>query len=1564
MDLNALKDLNLFSVSDEKAEDGNNNTDIAIVGIDAKISGANSIEEIWQALISGNDLIREFPEERVKDANNISLLRTGKPLSKKILPYGYLDQIDLFDPEVFSISNQEAKLMDPTQRIFLQSALLALEDAGQGGNKLNNSKTGVYIGLNNINNQYCGTMGDQMDAISYGLAVSGNVNSIVASRISYYLNLKGPAVVFDTACSSSLVAVHFACQQLKSQEISTAITGGVRIVINPPQGLEQNFGIESSTGRTRSFDANSDGTGGGEGVVTLVLKRLEDALEENSQIYAVIKGSSINQDGSGIGITAPNSIAQSEVLKEAWEESGIEPETISYIETHGTGTKLGDPIEIEGIEKAFRDYTDNSQFCAIGSVKSNVGHLDSASGIVGLLKTILMLKYKKIPPSLHFKEPNPKINFINSPVYINDFCTEWETDCIPRRAGVSTFGISGTNCHLVLQEADELEKVERRQTTYPLIMTISAKNEKSLKRYVESYKKFLLKNPECDLNNFCYSTNMGKKQYNSRYFVVLKDDKDVYQWKTENWLQDSGIHNSFKLIEADNGIQGYLSFHSQQEMTNEANKLLSNVQKEASNINDYSTLVELGNLFCSGADINWESFYKNNQVQRISIPVYPYDNRRYWHDIKYKKDETIQNDKNKAIHPLIDSCVMDSYNLKVFEKVISSKTSWELGEHRLNGVPVLPGSALIEIANIVAQQVCHSKELAFYNLRYPYPLICPDETKRIMQIISKTESDKTFITIVSKNLNEDWIVHLEVTVKRIEKNDSKMIDVKNKLSELEEITESKQIKKVEIASIVGEHWNNLEKIYTGKNDVVLLLKSNNASNRIIDKYEFYPPLLDSAINGGTYIAEGEYLPFTFEKAIFYHALPKHFFSFIHKKKVTNDGELITFDITITTVEGEVIAEFTDYVIRQVKESSNFITNLKLQRKLFHSIEWQPQALDAAKVRKNIGGRQNVLVFYSKNQEIEKLKKSLNKNLKLIFICIDGTTNKVENDHFQIKNSYEDFTKIVEKMKHHKISQIIQFIGYNSDELRGYSDLKDKTALLLKSTMLSVKALVNNEFKNEVDLVLVTKNALKLNKNDNIFIPINNALIGMGTSIESEYNNIKVKAIDLDEVTSLKMIWNELEQTDGTYLIAYRENERYIQNIKEEFYLESINNINLGISSKGIYIISGGLGGMGIAFTQQLLAINNRAKIILLNRSYTDHQFELLNNNMLTKEQKKLKEMRQKGSHVKVIKTDISSEEQVKKVIKALRNEYGKINGIINAAGVPGDGFLMNKDWESFEKILQPKIYGTWNLHSATLDDELQFFILCSSLTSIFGAPGQSDYAAANAYLDSFSYYRNSLGKKTLSINWTGWSGSGMAKQRYSVIKDTYVNFLSDSEGTLAFLYSAKSDLERLLIGQFNIPHFKNNFFIGKGRITINQLDNKIETNYLPDKIAIDSLTNIEISGKSMDQLTRVEKEVISVWSNVLNSDKIDVYDKFFEVGGNSLLALNLQKELNEKLSINIAITDIFTHSTILEISNFITSTNEEYEQKKSPNGSFINDDLDYLYSKIMNGELDETLFFD
>lgn len=591
------------------------NRDIAIIGVSGKFPLANDTEQFWRVISTGKDCIGPLGDIRKQDADEF-LEHLGKDFP--LIEGGFLDDIDKFDYSFFKMTPKEASLMDPNQRLFLQTVWHTIENAGYGGGQLSDHQVGVYVGSSKTGFDYERLL-SELDIDSLGQYAVGNLSSIISGRISYLLNLKGPAVTIDTACSSSLVAVHMACSSILSGECEMALAGGVRTMLLP---FQAGIGMESSDNRAHTFDDRSDGTGSGEGVAAVLLKPLDQAIADGDYIHAVIKGSAINQDGATVGMTAPNSDSQSKLIVQAWENAGIDPRTISYIEAHGTGTSLGDPIEIDGIKRAFLKYTDNNQFCGIGSVKANIGHLYEAAGIAGLVKGILCLQHKKIPPMVHFHEPNKNINFLDSPVYVPDTLLDWEVTDVPRRCGVSSFGFSGTNCHIILEEFDENKQSEAGIHDEYQVVTLSAKTKVSLYEMVRQYADFISCNPGLSIRDLSYTANIGRNHFPFRLAMVVQDMEQIKD----------------KLTAILNGMKSENDVFIQEETGSEEENrtysgLASEVLKKSSLMKklDKGDLIALCQWYVGGAKIEWEYLYHSGaKPYRIPLPVYPFLSVRCW----------------------------------------------------------------------------------------------------------------------------------------------------------------------------------------------------------------------------------------------------------------------------------------------------------------------------------------------------------------------------------------------------------------------------------------------------------------------------------------------------------------------------------------------------------------------------------------------------------------------------------------------------------------------------------------------------------------------------------------------------------------------------------------------------------------------------------------------------------------------------------------------------------------------------------------------------------------------
>ncbi|MGZ8709187.1 MAG: SDR family NAD(P)-dependent oxidoreductase, partial [Thermoanaerobaculia bacterium] len=594
---------------------GEARNEIAIVGLAGRYPQAENLAEFWRNLQAGRDCITEIPLERWDHALYFDADRDkyGKSYSKW---GGFISDVDKFDPLFFNISPKEAELIDPQERLFLQTAWETIEDAGYTKESISGRRVGVFVGV--MWGQY--ELFGAESLLSGNPVFPGSSHGSIANRVSYFFDFHGPSIALDTMCSSSLTAIHLACEELRRGEIEAAIAGGVNVTVHPYKYLGLSQGkFASSDGRCRSFGAGGDGYVPGEGVGAVLLKPLEAALRDGDQIHAVIRSSTVNHGGKTNGYTVPNPIAQGDLIREALRKANVDPRTLSYIETHGTGTSLGDPIEIAGLSRAFQGSTEDKQFCPIGSVKSNIGHLESAAGIAAVTKALLQIRHRQLVPSLHSEPLNPHIDFTESPFYVQTELADWARPAAhPRRVGVSSFGAGGSNAHLILEELDACETATEGATTRE-VFVLSARTPDALRRYAERVARFLENAAEVSLASVAYTSQVGRTPMDARLAVIASSMEELRE-KLNAFLRGSGP-------ESEGVFQRNLK-----ETEYDAADLIAGPAGKAflDALLSHRELEKIARLWVLGADVDWSVMERQGRPRRVSLPTYPFEKERCW----------------------------------------------------------------------------------------------------------------------------------------------------------------------------------------------------------------------------------------------------------------------------------------------------------------------------------------------------------------------------------------------------------------------------------------------------------------------------------------------------------------------------------------------------------------------------------------------------------------------------------------------------------------------------------------------------------------------------------------------------------------------------------------------------------------------------------------------------------------------------------------------------------------------------------------------------------------------
>ncbi|HVI47999.1 MAG TPA: beta-ketoacyl synthase N-terminal-like domain-containing protein, partial [Chitinophaga sp.] len=902
-------------------------SDIAIIGVSGRYPGAKNIHEFWENLKAGEDSITEIPEDRWEMDSFYSEEKgqNGKSYSKW---GGFIDGVDRFDPLFFNISPREAELMDPQERLFLQTVWETIEDAGYTRERLQGSysnkvELGSRVGV------YAGVMYDEYQLFGVEETLKGNpialwgTTATIANRVSSFFNFHGPSMAVDTMCSSSLTAIHLACESIQNGNCDLAIAGGVNVSVHPNKYLMLSQGrFMSAKGRCVSFGEGGDGYVPGEGVGAVLLKPLSKAVADGDHIYGVIKGTAVNHGGKTNGYTVPNPHAQSAVIKEAIRKAGIKATDFSYIEAHGTGTSLGDPIEIAGLSKAFE--TDSRQYCSIGSVKSNIGHCESAAGISGVTKVLLQLKHQQLVPSLHADTLNPNIDFTVTPFKVQRVLEAWRTaDNGPRLAGISSFGAGGSNAHIIIQEYLPPPEIVYTNAG-PAIIVLSAMDIIRMKEQVINLRQFLLANHDVNLYDIAYTLQVGREAMEERLALVA-NDKEVLLDKLNDYLAGKSSDIFTGNIKKDKA--GFL-------LEGNAGKAYIETavkDKESSSI---------AQLWVRGSNIDWTLLYVGYYPSRISLPTYPFAAERYW--IPGRERHNMVNDGSK-LHPLLHR---NSSNLKAqqFASVYSGKESF-LADHKIREERVLPGVAYLEMAREAGEQSTEEKITQLKDVRWLSPIQVNDKPEKV-QIKLYPEGTAVAYEVYRQTATITQLHSQGKLSAQLQQPPGK-IDLKAIRQRLPYARKREECYRLFKARGLnyGASFQGIEELFYSETEALSQIVLRGQNDFVLN-----PGMLDSALQtcaGLSFVKDDQrlMLPFSVEEVNIYQKLPATIWCYArYSKHHKKDSELPTYDIDLLNEGGEILLCFStlamlpaDGFLRAHTEEDKISTHL-------YSSGWQPSPL--------------------------------------------------------------------------------------------------------------------------------------------------------------------------------------------------------------------------------------------------------------------------------------------------------------------------------------------------------------------------------------------------------------------------------------------------------------------------------------------------------------------------------------------------------------------------------------------------------------------------------------------
>ncbi len=1318
---------------------------IAVIGVTCRFPGATDKNEFWNNLKAGKDSVVEVPSSRWDTEEYFQEgFCEGKSMSKW---GGFIDDINEIDPHYFKIDKEAAKQTDPLVRLFLEAGVDVTRDAGYDRDELSGRKVGVFVGAR------ISSYSQRIQRPTKDTIVAAGQN-FIAAHLSHFMNLKGPSMVVDTACSSSLVSLHLACQSLNASETEMCIAGGVDLLLDEKTYilLSQAKAL-SPDGKCHTFDKNANGFVPGEGCGAVLLKPLERAVSDGDKIYAVIEATAVNNDGNTMGITTPNFEAQIEVINEAINKAGINPETVSYIEAHGTGTLIGDPIELKALTSVFQEYTQSKQYCGIGSVKTNIGHLLSAAGIAGFIKTVLSVYNKQLPPSLNCEIPNPRFDFSQSPFYIVNELKQWKPVNQVRRAGISSFGFGGTNAHVILSDLylseypfyrcyrKELKPVEYTKerlwmdrpkvvdTLYPAHQRFSAIELKSRKK--DSFEfglkigndDYIVRDHHVHGVSIMPGVTFIDFLYRALELIGLELEKITVQ----NVLFKTPISTS-KLFD--------------REVT----------MKVSKNNQSYSVVGESRKCTVSGLlESEWEENFRCD-IRLDSV-------QEHMHiDIDSLKQKEVQVLELDDAYRYVRAAGIEHFEFMKPSGKIYLHEDWLLAEVVLSesGKKYLPFTyfhpAFMDSASIVSFMFQY-KGIASESMPPFIPIFIESfygnaKTHEKCYIYVEKQNtdiqseDMMYSSIAIVDANGDFIAAFDKFV-------AKKIRAKDLITRLDAVEFKGNMNNCSTAKLVkGEAGNLQNELDLLPQDLTEELKKMVAEvagipiEKVNTKESFYELGLDSTdLLEMTYRLEGKVGKTLYPTLLFEYSTIEEL------KRYLSDQQL-------------------DLPSKPVMDSTNQKNGLESEV-MYFSYLWEKQELTENKDGEN---QPKVMIFDC----AERISTDIVENEKLILVKPGVefySTNK--NEYTIDYQNDKHFCRLIEEhVADGALPDIFCYLlpEYYESDLHGLEYQVDRYLKEIYPIFSLCKALYNVKSKEQLNIFTLYKTGTP----GQIFY---SALKGLFKGVHLENNKIWFKLIESDmdlwgrawnkdSMPELDIVLQEAFDSMGHLEIKYSNGSRYVKVLYENSYpFDEIDSIK--IRDKGVYIIAGGIGGLGLILTKHLVGLK-QVKIAILGRSE------------LTWEKKQLLgELGNNGSDVVYLKSDITNIGDVRGAVSEVLEKWGTVNGVINCAGVNYDNLIGSKSKNEIEAVMMPKIKGTVFLDEATKELELDFFILYSSLVSITGNIGQSDYAYANGFLDSFIQAREALcaeGRRkgeSKSFNWSLWENGGM--QVDEKIKSLFLN---------------------------------------------------------------------------------------------------------------------------------------------------------------------------------------------
>ena len=1462
-----------------------NGLEIAIVGMDCRMPGADNVREFWENIVNGKDSISFFTNEEMEESGIDKALYSRENYVKA---KGIINHCDRFDNRFFNYTPEEVLLMDPQLRVIHECVYHGLEDAGYLSYQYK-GEVGVFLG-NFTNYSWLSTLSSGCDNAVQKLLL-GSLNDInnFSSRVAYNLNLRGPAISVETACSTSLVAVHLACQSLLAGDCDMAVAGGVSITVPIKEGYLYEEGmIYSEEGHCHAFSKDADGSVFSDGAGVVVLKTLENAIRDNDNIYAVIKGSSINNDGSDkAGFSAPSVNGEARAVRSAMYAAQVSPEDIGYIETHGTATQIGDPIEIEALTKAF--HTTKRNYCALGSVKTNIGHTNNAAGVAGIIKAALALKNKLIPASLHFSEPNDKIDFENSPFYVNTEAKEWKYSGKCRTAGVSAFGIGGTNAHVILEEAPEFTVEDEIDDVNCILL--SAKSKKSLEAMTEQLERYIETSDDASIQDIAYTLNRRNGDYKFRGFFLgnTTDKKGDFLKKGKHRASGHIANENNKLVFVFPG-QGSEYKDMMYDLYLKHSVFKENADKCAKILEELTEINFIDVLYS-------DEQYRSSEIQ-ILIFVVEYALAKTLDFYGIAPDILL----GYSFGEYVAACLSGVFTLRdaLYIIVERGKLMKKLKGTSMLSVPLNENKIKEYLSeklhlSIINEEACTVSGInedleEFENKLRDMKMICSkvpsaashcalmrcieDDFRRVLGKVDLGKCSKNYISgifageVDARQLAsaDYWINHM---LNPVRFSDS----IKTVLDEYGPCTF------VEVGP--GMNVTALIKRFSFCSDErISAVNMTRNKNTIQDDYEYLLNKICLLWSIG-------------------HDINKKVLLWKNRKNYVN--------LPLYPFKGE---KFKIAKRQHSRDKTAALSNVKKPLNLcLYSMNWKKQRFIDCVER----SEDTYIIFCDSMGCGEIAAQKIGSEKKVYLVRKGDEFTKCGDGEYVIDSASEsDYELLVRDISEPKtVYNVLNFMC-----LDNIGDRENKLENSFFGLLYFVKSFQKENLNKENSLKIcsLAADCYSIKGTENID-PYNSGVIGLGVVISQEYPAVKTKCVELETkkfgVEKIASLMLEEASVYDEKIVAYRRNSRYFPSAEQMYAPNSYR--GSAVKDGDTVLIIGGMGNVGLSLAQ---GISSMKKVNFVLTS--THELALNNGSISSEKEGYISEIERNGSTVMVKKCNVK--EDLSSVLDSVISTLGKINTVIFAAGVISSetfALIENTTKEMCNMQFDVKIRGLESFAETIKKYNVDNCILTSSVSGILGGIGHSAYSVSNLFMDFFAKLQNkNSNTRWTSVAWDFWQFNTNRKESYVGTAAKKLALSRDEGMRLVPMIFGLLDEEQIIISTGDL---------------MKRYDDWV--NIAADKELNDEVEykRPELSNRYTAPTNETEEKIVEIWEKILGYKGIGIEDNFFELGGDSLKEVEFSIQLKKQMNLEISLADFFNHPFIKDIA--LLSRSGEAEEK-------------------------------